>query len=492
MSIIFRHPGRLEAKKTAFPYQAQAVEALRDLPYAAIFHEPGLGKTKIAVDLMLYWLAHGRVETVLVITKKQLVSNWVGELQDHTFLRPRVLNADKKNNFFVLNGTARVVITNFETISTEKTRILLFAKTRKIGVIVDESTKIKNPGSKLTQDFFELAPLCTVKVIMTGTPVANRPYDVWAQIFFLDKGKSLGPDFKEFKRQTDLTNQLANDATASAVFEDAVSSIFNRIRGFAVRETKKTAGIVLPDKVYETISAEMEPTQRVIYDKVICDMRLEVERNGTLLLDDESAALKRLLRLDQIASNPKLVDDRYDKTSCKESVLGDLLAKIIESGEKCIVWSCFIENVNWFWKKYEQYKPKRIHGKLSMEERDKAVQTFKLDPDCKVLFATPQAAKEGLTLTVANNVIFYDRGFNLDDYLQAQDRIHRISQKKICHVYNLAANNSIDQWVDLLLNAKQRAAFLAQGDMSREDYSRVADYSYGDLIRNILSGTHDL
>ena len=49
----------------------------------------------------------------------------------------------------------------------------------------------------------------------------------------------------------------------------------------------------------------------------------------------------------------------------------------------------------------------------------------------------PQSSKEGLTLTVANHCIFYDRTLSLDDYLQAQDRIHRISQNKECFIYNL-------------------------------------------------------
>lgn len=92
-----------------------------------------------------------------------------------------------------------------------------------------------------------------------------------------------------------------------------------------------------------------------------------------------------------------------------------------------------------------------------------------------------------MTLTVANNVIFYDRGFNLDDYLQAQDRIHRISQTRDCNVYNLLIENSIDEWVDLLLQAKQNAAFLAQGDYQLAKFKSVIDYSYGDLIRDILS-----
>lgn len=59
--------------------------------------------------------------------------------------------------------------------------------------------------------FFELSTLFKKRVIMTGTPVANRPYDIWAQIFFLDQGKSLGTDFRAFKKETDLSNKLSYD-----------------------------------------------------------------------------------------------------------------------------------------------------------------------------------------------------------------------------------------------------------------------------------------
>ena len=75
--------------------------------------------------------------------------------------------------------------------------------------------------------------------------------------------------------------------------------------------------------------------------------------------------------------------------------------------------------------------------------------------------------KEGLTLTVANHAVFYDRSFSLDDYLQAQDRIHRISQEKPCHVKNLVAAGTVDCWVDALLAAKHLAAQLGQGDITR-------------------------
>src|SRR6185312_16132289 len=97
-------------------------------------------------------------------------------------------------------------------------------------------------------------------------------------------------------------------------------------------------------------------------------------------------------------------------------------------------------------------------------DRSGALSSFKNDSECRVLVATPGAAKEGLTLTVTNHAIFYDRSFSLDDYLQAQDRIHRISQGKPCYVHNLIARNTIDEWVDRLLAAKHLAAQLGQGD----------------------------
>lgn len=54
--IISNSQTNLSVKNKAFPYQAQAINAIKDLEYAAIFHEQGLGKTKIAIDLMMYWL----------------------------------------------------------------------------------------------------------------------------------------------------------------------------------------------------------------------------------------------------------------------------------------------------------------------------------------------------------------------------------------------------------------------------------------------------
>ena len=391
------------AKHEAFPYQHEAFLEIKDKDYAAIFHEQGLGKTKIAIDLLLYWLEKREIDTVLIVTKKTLVKNWVEEFGEHTNIRPKILDSNKHGNFYVFNSRAEVVITNFETVSSEVERMELFLKTRNVSIIIDESTKIKNPESKLTQDFFHLSPLFKIRVIMTGTPVANRPYDLWAQIFFLDQGNSLGTDFCAFKSQCNLSNELGHSDIRRERFENSVSQIFSKISDFSVRETKNSGIVSLPTKKYISFYVDFEDEQRRIYEQIRTEMIMTIHRGDKALYDESQDSLKRLLRLVQATSNPRLLDDRYDVCSGKEDLLEELISEIMSRGEKVIVWSIFTENIDYFTKKYRQYDAEKITGKMSVEERGRSVDRFK-HSDAKILFATPQSAKEGLTLTVANNL----------------------------------------------------------------------------------------
>src|SRR2546423_14870525 len=90
---------RRDSKYSAFPYQADAVEAIRNLGYAAIFHEQGLGKTKIAIDVALSWLQMDAVDSILFVTKKALIANWKSEIKQHSYLTPRILGQSRKQNF---------------------------------------------------------------------------------------------------------------------------------------------------------------------------------------------------------------------------------------------------------------------------------------------------------------------------------------------------------------------------------------------------------
>jgi SNF2 family DNA or RNA helicase len=476
----------LETKHNAFAYQCEAVCAIRDLEYAAVFHEQGLGKSKIAIDLMLYWLEEKVIDTVLFVAKKTLIRNWEKEFGLHTYMKPKILSNNKSANYYAFNSPSRLMLAHYEVFKSERERMNLFLKTRDVAVILDESAKIKNPDSTLTEVFFELAKLFKKRVIMTGTPVANRPYDIWAQVWFLDQGESLGNNFSEFKHNSDLTNDMANNPSEQVAFETNVESVFSRISRFSVRETKNSGVIELPEKIIKTVCTDWESSQFDMYRQIRDEARAIIVKEGIPKEDISDDILKKLLRLVQVASNPLLIDDSYVARPGKLEVLIDIISEITCNQEKCIVWSSFVKNVDWLARELGKFGCCKIHGKMNIEHRNAAVETFLSDEKTQILIATPGAAKEGLTLTAANHVVFYDRTFSLDDYLQAQDRIHRISQNKKCYVYNLIMKDSVDEWVDVLLNSKHLAAQLTQGDISLEYYRSQMSYEFGDIIREVL------
>ncbi len=484
--LTLRREPSLRLKHEALGFQREAVRAIRDLEFGAVFHEQGLGKTKIAIDVLTYWLRNQLVDTVMIVAKKSLLRNWEDELAVHTELRPSKITNDRSKNYYVFNSPARLVLTHYEAVRSEQTRFGLFLRTREVAVILDESTKIKNPNAALTGTFMSLAPLFKKRVIMTGTPVANRPYDIWSQVFFLDQGASLGADFLEFKRATDLPNRSTVSSEARSEFEGALQSISEAISPFSVRETKSDGVITLPDKVIHSIVCEWEPRQLDLYRQVREEERMIVFAAGRPVLDDAEVVLKRLLRLIQISSYPQLVDDSYDADPGKVTELVNLLTTIRRKDEKAIVWTSFIGTSNWLRSRLADFNPVRVNGTMDMDSRHRVIERFRNDASVGVLVATTGAAKEGLTLTVANHAIFYDRNFSLDDYLQAQDRIHRISQGRPCHVYKLIMRDSIDEWVEVLLEAKHAAAGLSQGDLDVETYDRVMNYDFAEMLRKVL------
>jgi SNF2 family DNA or RNA helicase len=488
LSAMLRKSGdiKYDPKHKGYLYQLEAVEAIKGLSYSAVFHEQGLGKTKIAIDLALEWLREDQVDSVLVVTKRSLIENWREEVQSHAFLTPRVLDQNRSSSFFSMNSPARFYVAHYEVIKSDERRFALFLKTRRVAAILDESQKIKNPDADLTKAFHRLAPCFVRRVIMTGTPVANRPFDLWAQVYFLDQGASLGTDFDSFQRSLDLSNDMWNNERKRERFESTLAGLFEKISAFSVRETKDSAGIELPDKRIENILIEPEARQLQLYEKFRTELRAEVFRDGALVEDDAEDILKRLLRLVQIASNPHLVDRSYDGVPAKLPKLLELVEHALSLGSKVIVWTNFVENAKWLSRELEKFGSVAVYGSLPIDERNEAINLFKSDSSCRILIATPGAAKEGLTLTVANHAIFFDRSFSLDDYLQAQDRIHRISQTQTCYIWNLLCSGTVDEWVDMLLTAKRLAAQLAQSDIDREEYQRLANYDFGRVIRDIL------
>lgn len=479
-----RTPLNLDPRTHAFPYQDDAVRAIRSLPYAAVFHEQGLGKTKIAIDLALEWLRSGDVDCVLVVTKKSLVKNWLNEFSIHSHLKPRALSSDRAANHRALFSTTRVFVSGYESVKVEEEKVRVFCGIRRVGAILDESQKLKNPNSALTEAFLRLASCFKKRVIMTGTPMANRPFDIWSQICFLDGGTALGEDFERFRQELDLPNTGRLDD-----YIERLEGIFPAIAQFAIRETKDSSGLSLPGKVFQTLQASWEEQQQVMYDQIRTQLRVEILRDGRRVIDSADAILKRLLRLVQVASNPRTIDESYDKVPGKVGALETILAHVRGQDEKAIIWTSFVENCRYLRRHLSADNAVEVHGHLPISSRNNNIERFKREDSVRFLVATPAAAKEGFTLTEANHAVFFDRSFSLDDYRQAQDRIHRISQDKTCYIHRIVMPESIDEWIDVLIEIKSAAADVGMGDTGAEELRSLAEFDLDDVLGSVLSRT---
>jgi SNF2 family DNA or RNA helicase len=223
----------------------------------------------------------------------------------------------------------------------------------------------------------------------------------------------------------------------------------------------------LPEKRYEDVWVEIEGRQKEMYEKLKNELILEIKNmDGQQVIDESSNILKKLLRLTQIASNPNLIDENYKEDPAKFKILDEIVKGIIDKNEKVIIWTSFVDNIRKLRRRYSKYGALMLFGELPIEQRKTIVEKFKNDDDLKVLIANPSVAKEGLTLTSANNVVYVDRTFILADYLQSQDRIHRITQSRPCNIIKILAKDTIDEYIDEILYKKHIIAQFIQGDIS--------------------------
>lgn len=453
MMIIYK------PKTTPLPHQLEAIEFLVKNTEAAIFDEQGVGKTKEMIDAAIIILKQKIADSILVICPKSLMYIWEQEIQTHSYLVPITIDGTgigKKYRFLTF---ANIYILNYEGVKAEEEIVNLLLKSQKFVIVLDEAQRIKNPESQTFKAINKIKSLAVRRYILTGTPVANSPEDIWAQFYFLDNGKTLGENYKDFKKEY-IHNPIDTDK---------LLELQAKIRKKSIRRLKDNV-LELPEKIFQIVPVNLAPEQKNIYLKLKKELLIEVlKTDEKTIIDQSNSILKKLLRLVQIASNPSLVVLDYKETPAKFKKLDELVKNIIVKNEKVIIWTSFVDNVKALKNRYKEFGSLSISGETEIKLRQKYVTLFQHDDNYKVMVANPAAAREGLTLTAANNAIYVDRTFNLVDYLQSQDRIHRISQKKESNIIKLIANDTINLFIEDKLSKKQDIAKIIQGDVNEID-----------------------
>ncbi len=445
-------------KTQPLAHQIEAIEYVKTHDIVPLFDEQGLGKTKMIIDALNANIQQKRIDSILVICKKTLLKNWNDEVVKHSYLFPVILTGSKNQKGRSLLTYGHYYIANYEAVVSEIELLKLMMRDRKFAIVLDESHRIKNPYSKAAEAIFSLKDLSVKRIIISGTPIANKPEDIWSQFYFLDGGITFGEDYEAFKKEYSVDLRGRDDFSG---YNEKMEYLNGKINEVSIRRTKEI--LQLPDKEFIDVYVDLPDEHQRVYDVIKRELTVEIESiDGNDLLSNIDNYLVKLLRLTQVASNPRLLFENFTQESGKIIALDTLVKSIIERDEKAIIWTSFRKKE--LKGRYSIHGTRTLFGEMSIDDRNRSVKDFLTRPDVRLLIANPSAAKEGLTLTSANNAIYLDRTFKMDDYLQSQDRIHRISQTRKCSIYKIIAKNTIDLYTDEILEKKETLAKYILGD----------------------------
>jgi SNF2 family DNA or RNA helicase len=474
-------PLDLSPRTGAFPHQLEAERFIQGMTAVALFDEQGLGKTKIVLDVLLHEIQAGSIDGALIVCKHGLLPTWQSEIEKHTHVRGVVLSGSPGQTGLALMVYSAFYLTSYSLLHRELPRVRDLLRLRKMALVLDESHAIKNPKARTTKDLLSLSTLAHKRVILTGTPIANYPEDLWSQFYFLDGGKTLGSDFEAFR----LYYNLGSGKGRRSVTAPDLTALAKQIRPLALRRTKQGT-LELPEKSYESRTISLDGRQAEMYEQIRDELRLELLKDGRLIESiDLENVLERLLRLVQVCSNPALIDPEYSETPVKFRILDSLIKDLTNNDEKAVVWSQFVANVRLLSHRYRELGSACIHGGVELSNRQRIVDQFQTRPEKRLIFAVPAAAREGLTLTAANHAIYLDRNFNLVDYLQSQDRIHRIGQERTCMITKIVAQGTVDDFVESVLQRKLEIAETVHAGVKPKHLGEVIERSD---VERVLGG----
>ncbi|HNF30503.1 MAG TPA: SNF2-related protein, partial [Chitinophagaceae bacterium] len=449
------------------PYQEsgfQWLNYLSEVKWGGILADDmGLGKTIQALSFLQHLKEVNKSIKALVVCPTTLMFNWQNEIKKFT---PAL-------TYFIHHGGARlksnlsnvaidVIITTYGTLRSD---IKYFAEVEFDYVILDESQAIKNPASKVTKAACVLK--AKNKLCLTGTPLQNNTFDIFAQMNFLNPGMLGSQEF--FKNEF----AVPIDKLGEKEQKDHLRKL---LYPFILRRTKEQVAKDLPEKQEMILYCEMGKEQRKIYDAYRNDFRDKilgvVQEKG--IQKSQLTILQGLMKLRQICDSPSILKEKQGEVFPNESVkLEELAREITEniSNHKALIFSQFIgmlslikENMKANGIIYEYFD-----GTTSAAERERAINRFQNDDECRVFLISLKAGGVGLNLTAADYVYIVDPWWNPAVEQQAIDRTHRIGQTKNIFAYRMICIDTIE---DKILQLQERKRILAK-ELIADDASFV-------------------
>ncbi|MFQ5813078.1 MAG: DEAD/DEAH box helicase [Anaerolineae bacterium] len=405
-------------------FQNYGVKWLIDHDDALLADDMGLGKTVQAITAFRILLRQGKALQCLVVCPKSVVSSWRRHFEDWApELQVVTIRGGKQARNFQWAAYARkahAILVNYELLRSDADA----ARENIFDVIVaDEIQKIKNSTTATSQAMRKLkAPR---RWGLTGTPLENRPEDVVAIFGFIQPG---------LFRHDEL-------------FYASPHTVRSKIAPYMLRRRKEDVLKDLPSKVKDIRYVELEEIQRRAYDEAERTGRIQLETGEKVTVQHVFALITRLKQICNF--------DPETGESAKLEWLKDHLETAVEEESKVLVFSQFVEALTRIKPHVQSYYPLQYTGELSVSQRDRIVQQFQDDATNRVMLMSLRAGGMGITLTAANYVVHFDSWWNPAVMAQAEDRTHRIGQRKTVFVTTLVAEDTVEERIQRLLEQKR-------------------------------------
>ncbi|MFN2424464.1 MAG: DEAD/DEAH box helicase [Cryomorphaceae bacterium] len=450
---IESHPLPRGIKAKLRPYQNDGFQwmcFLHEFGWGGILADDmGLGKTLQVITFLKHILRSNK-QVNLVVVPTSLLFNWENELQKFApAIKAHFHHGPGRCTDAKVLSASQLVVTSYGTMLSD---IELLRHIDFNYVVLDESQAIKNTASKR----YKAARLLKAnnRLAMTGTPIENNTFDLYAQLSFLNPG-FLG-SAKQFK--TDFAKAIDSRRDS-----EKAAQLQSMINPFVLRRTKEEVATELPDKVEDVLYCELGAAQRKVYDAHRNEIRETILGNmdSEVISSMRFAVLQGLTRLRQICDSPLLLPGKDKYTGSSEKI--DLLLRHIRektSNHKLLIFSQFVQMLKLIEERidHEGIPYAYLDGKSSTKERQAAVEKFQGDPDCRVFLISLKAGGTGLNLMAADYVYIVDPWWNPAVENQAIDRCYRIGQDKKVIAYRMICKDTVEEKIQELQARKTSIA----------------------------------
>ena len=415
------------------PYQQAGIEFMVERPNVLLADPPGLGKT-IEIAGTLNRLRSPRV---LIVCPASLRLNWIQELQKWLSYAPESLEVVSVDSVWRKGVFSRLVATSFDFMA------------------VDEAQYIKEMDSKRSMACAALAAKSKRVVLMTGTPVKNRPRDAFHLLHIL--APDIFPDYRQFALRYCAAFQQTiyiKGGKKRTIWNDNGSSNLEELNDILrstimLRRSKEDALPQLPKKRRQLIevegAAKEVKAEKAAWEAVCASVGYEEALSqmeaGAGIAFTEMASKRKTVALSKI---PFVVEH---------------VSNLLDSGEKVILFAHHRDVISGLADGLKDYSPVTYVGGMNEKQKDEAKRRFMEDDACRVFIGNIQAAGTGLTLTVSSTVVFAEMSYCPSDMEQCEDRACRIGQTAASVlVQHIVLAGSLDVTMGKKLLEKQKIA----------------------------------